>query len=186
MQSVAAGARVARAAVLLELPYLPSPAPLAGVHPKAFLHGACMLPHDPHDPASFTTRCALHRSRFSAGAAPNTGANICTVQHYPARLHQLYILELPIILRWVLGAVKHLIHPSTAGRIRTCTASEACLPLPLSALDESVSTSVSLLISPCMCVSLQPSDSAVCGVICRLGQRLSLLQAQDISRPICG
>ena len=64
------------------------------------------------------------------------------VQHYPARLHQLYILELPIILRWVLGAVKLLIHPSTAGRIRICTASEGCLPLPITALDESVSTSV--------------------------------------------
>ena len=65
------------------------------------------------------------------------------MQHYPARLHQLYILELPIILRWVLGAVKHLIHPSTAARIRTCSAVENCLPLPLNVLDEQMSASVS-------------------------------------------
>ena len=66
----------------------------------------------------------------------------CAVQHYPARLQQLFILELPIILRWVLGAVKHMIHPSTAARIRTCSAVENCLPLPLSVLDEHMSTSV--------------------------------------------
>ena len=80
---------------------------------------------------------------FSAGfPAMSVNQDQARVQHYPARLHQLYILELPIILRWVLGAVKLLIHPSTAGRIRTCTAAEGCLPLPITALDESVSTSV--------------------------------------------
>ena len=83
----------------------------------------------------------------SSSCLPSARADVARVlQHYPARLHQLYILELPIILRWVLGAVKHSIHPATAGRIRTCSAVESCLPLPLGVLDEHVSTSVRPLI----------------------------------------
>ncbi|KAK9809766.1 hypothetical protein WJX73_004329 [Symbiochloris irregularis] len=61
--------------------------------------------------------------------------SVCLNQHYPARLHQLFLVELPAQLRWVLGAIKHLIYASTSARILTVHADDTRCPLPRAALD---------------------------------------------------
>lgn len=52
-------------------------------------------------------------------------------QHYPGRLHQLFLVGLPPSLGWVLAAVRPALHPATAAKIRQCFASDACLPAQL-------------------------------------------------------
>ena len=52
-------------------------------------------------------------------------------QHYPGRLHQLFLVGLPPALGWVLAAVRPALHPATAAKIRQCFASDACLPAQL-------------------------------------------------------
>ncbi|KAK9842597.1 hypothetical protein WJX81_008150 [Elliptochloris bilobata] len=49
-------------------------------------------------------------------------------QHYPGRLHQLFLVGLPPSLGWVLAAVRPALHTATAAKIQQCFASDACLP----------------------------------------------------------
>lgn len=52
------------------------------------------------------------------------------MQHYPGRLHRLYVVGLPASLAWVVDTIRPVLHPATAAAVRTCEADEACLPLP--------------------------------------------------------
>ena len=59
----------------------------------------------------------------------------CAVQHYPGRLHQLYVVDLPVVLKWVVAAVKPVLHPETRAKIHVCQPHGADFPLPSSVLD---------------------------------------------------
>ena len=61
------------------------------------------------------------------------------VQHYPARLHQLYLVDLPVVLKWVVSAVKPVLQPETWGRIQVCQLPSPLFPFPAALLDFSVS-----------------------------------------------
>ncbi len=39
-------------------------------------------------------------------------------RHYPGRLHELVLLDLPIMLRGLVVAVKGIVHPSTRDKIQ--------------------------------------------------------------------
>lgn len=52
------------------------------------------------------------------------------MQHYPNRLQQLFIVELPPQLRWVLATLKPILQPQTKEKIRTISMSDPALPLP--------------------------------------------------------
>jgi len=56
------------------------------------------------------------------------------LQHYPNRLHQLFIVGLPPQLRWVLATLKPLLQPETKQKIRSISVSDPDLPLPESVL----------------------------------------------------
>ena len=56
------------------------------------------------------------------------------MQHFPHRLHQLFLVDLPSQLRWVLATLKPLLHPQTKEKIHTISISDPALPLPASAL----------------------------------------------------
>ena len=56
------------------------------------------------------------------------------MQHFPYRLHQLFLVDLPSQLRWVLATLKPLLHPQTKEKIHTISISDPALPLPASAL----------------------------------------------------
>ena len=60
--------------------------------------------------------------------------SVCGVQHFPHRLHQLFLVDLPPQLRWVLATLKPLLHPQTKEKIHTISISDPALPLPASAL----------------------------------------------------
>ena len=62
------------------------------------------------------------------------------VQHYPGRLQQLYVVDLPVVLKWVVAAVKPVLHPETRAKICVCQPPSANFPLPSSVLDFSAST----------------------------------------------
>ena len=57
------------------------------------------------------------------------------LQHYPGRLSQLYVVDLPVVLKWVVAAVKPVLHPETRAKIRVCQPHGADFPLPSSVLD---------------------------------------------------
>ncbi|DBA92828.1 TPA: hypothetical protein ACH3X1_003011 [Trebouxia sp. C0004] len=56
-------------------------------------------------------------------------------QHYPARLHQLYLVDLPVVLKWVVAAVKPLLHMETRAKIQVCQLPTPVFPFPASILD---------------------------------------------------
>lgn len=62
------------------------------------------------------------------------------LQHYPGRLHQLYVVDLPVVLKWVVAGVKPALHPETRAKIHVCQLPSAEFPLPHSVLDFSTST----------------------------------------------
>lgn len=61
------------------------------------------------------------------------------MQHYPARLHQLYLVDLPVVLKWVVSAVKPVLQPESWGKIQVCQLPSPLFPFPAALLDFSVS-----------------------------------------------
>lgn len=57
------------------------------------------------------------------------------MQHYPARLHQLYLVDLPVVLKWVVAAVKPVLHVETRAKIQVCQLPSPLFPFPSSILD---------------------------------------------------
>jgi len=57
------------------------------------------------------------------------------MQHYPARLHQLYLVDLPVVLKWVVAAVKPVLHVETRAKIQVCQLPSPVFPFPSSILD---------------------------------------------------
>jgi len=57
------------------------------------------------------------------------------MQHYPARLHQLYLVDLPVVLKWVVAAVKPVLHAETRAKIQVCQLPSPVFPFPSSILD---------------------------------------------------
>lgn len=57
------------------------------------------------------------------------------MQHYPARLHQLYLVDLPVVLKWVVSAVKPVLQPETRAKIQVCQLPSPLFPFPDSILD---------------------------------------------------
>ncbi|KAK9906365.1 hypothetical protein WJX75_000628 [Coccomyxa subellipsoidea] len=51
-------------------------------------------------------------------------------QHYPGRLHRLYVVGLPASLAWVVDTIRPVLHPTTTAALRTCDADEPSIPLP--------------------------------------------------------
>ncbi|DBA73543.1 TPA: hypothetical protein ACH3X2_009788, partial [Trebouxia sp. C0005] len=56
-------------------------------------------------------------------------------QHYPARLHQLYLVDLPVVLKWVVAAVKPVLHAETRAKIQVCQLPSPVFPFPSTILD---------------------------------------------------
>lgn len=56
-------------------------------------------------------------------------------EHYPARLHQLYLVDLPVVLKWVVAAVKPVLHSETKAKIQVCQLPSPLFPFPASILD---------------------------------------------------
>ncbi|PRW60524.1 Sec14 cytosolic factor [Chlorella sorokiniana] len=44
--------------------------------------------------------------------------------HYPGRLHELVLLDLPVVLSWMVKGVKQLVHPDTRGKFRVVHAGQ--------------------------------------------------------------
>ena len=57
------------------------------------------------------------------------------LQHYPARLHQLYLVDLPVVLKWVVAAVKPVLQAETRAKIQVCQLPSPSFPFPPSILD---------------------------------------------------
>ena len=51
------------------------------------------------------------------------------LQHYPGRLHRLYVVGLPASLAWVVDTIRPVLHPTTTAALRTCDADEPSIPL---------------------------------------------------------
>jgi hypothetical protein len=51
--------------------------------------------------------------------------------HYPARLHQLFFVEPPAVLRWPLQASLPLLHPQTGSKLRLCQLDDPSVPIKL-------------------------------------------------------
>ncbi|KAL3148442.1 hypothetical protein ABBQ38_013893 [Trebouxia sp. C0009 RCD-2024] len=82
-------------------------------------------------------------------------------QHYPARLHQLYLVDLPVVLKWVVSAVKPVLQPESWGKIQVCQLPSPLFPFPAALLDFSVSQKrVSL---PSTAPSKMPQQQGVAG-----------------------
>ncbi|KAK9818202.1 hypothetical protein WJX72_008762 [[Myrmecia] bisecta] len=56
-------------------------------------------------------------------------------QHFPARLHQLHLVELPLLVQKSLGLVLNIVHPTTRAKIRGCKLDDPLLPLAPSKLE---------------------------------------------------
>ncbi|CAL8462219.1 g1750 [Coccomyxa elongata] len=51
-------------------------------------------------------------------------------QHYPGRLHRLWVVGLPASLAWVVDTIRPMLHPTTATNLRMCEADDSSVPLP--------------------------------------------------------
>jgi len=98
--------------------------------------------------------------------------NSCShcMQHYPARLHQLYLVDLPVVLKWVVAAVKPVLHAETRAKIQVCQLPSPVFPFPSSILD---------FTSPLKRISL-PSAAHTSG-----GQVSPLMPALDMHVALC-
>ncbi len=52
------------------------------------------------------------------------------MQHYPGRLHRLWVVGLPASLAWVVDTIRPMLHPTTATNLRMCEADDSSVPLP--------------------------------------------------------
>ncbi len=52
------------------------------------------------------------------------------MQHYPGRLHRLWVVGLPASLAWVVDTIRPMLHPTTATNLRICDADDSSVPLP--------------------------------------------------------
>lgn len=84
------------------------------------------------------------------------------MQHYPHRLHQLYVVDLPSQLRWVLATIKPLLHPQTKEKIRTVSNSDPALPLPTHLLHSPRADSATAEVPP-SCVSCATYETPTVG-----------------------
>jgi hypothetical protein len=50
------------------------------------------------------------------------------------RLHRLYLLELPLLLRWAVQAVLPLLHPITRDKVQLSTIEDPDLPVTVAYL----------------------------------------------------
>eukprot|EP00887_Chlorella_sp_A99_P003089 scaffold9.g3089.t1 len=62
--------------------------------------------------------------------------------HYPDRLHRLYLLELPLLLRWVVAGVTPLLHPHTRAKLQLASISDPDLAITVAFLTKRRSTPV--------------------------------------------
>ena len=92
------------------------------------------------------------------------------MQHYPARLHQLYLVDLPVVLKWVVAAVKPVLHVETRAKIQVCQLPTPVFPFPSSILD---------FTSPLKRISL-PSAAHTSG-----GQVSPVMPASDMHAALC-
>ena len=51
------------------------------------------------------------------------------MQHYPGRLHRLFLVGLPPTLHWMVDTVSQVLHPSTVPKLHVCDVDELSAPL---------------------------------------------------------
>ena len=51
------------------------------------------------------------------------------MQHYPGRLHRLFLVGLPPTLHWMVDTVKQVLHPSTVPKLLVCDVDDLSAPL---------------------------------------------------------
>lgn len=94
----------------------------------------------------------------------------CCVQHFPGRLHRLYVVGLPASLAWVVDTIRPVLHPTTAANIRICTADDASVPLPPHVLNPAPD-------SPCASVDAMPNGT--------VSQRLTCPSSAGLLLKLC-
>lgn len=57
-------------------------------------------------------------------------------QHYPSRLHQLFFVEPPAVMKWPIQAAKPLLHAETGNKIQVCGLEDPVLPIHLSSIPD--------------------------------------------------
>lgn len=57
-------------------------------------------------------------------------------QHYPSRLHQLFFVEPPAVMKWPIQAAKPLLHADTGNKISICSVSDPAVPIDLTKIPD--------------------------------------------------
>ena len=57
-------------------------------------------------------------------------------QHYPSRLHQLFFVEPPAVMKWPIQAAKPLLHAETGNKIQVCSLDDPALPVHLRSIPD--------------------------------------------------
>ena len=74
------------------------------------------------------------------------------LQHFPARLHQLYLVNTPRVLKWVVAVAKSGLPQETQAKIQLCQSDSDLLPFPASILDVPAEEEAAQQVSRCAVV----------------------------------